>query len=193
MKTALLFVGLALLLPATLQAQSAAPRAEIFGGYSFLATDASLRNNMPKGWIGSFAYNLGRNIGIEADISGHYGHFGPITPFDDSNYLYQFGPRVAARLHRLTPWGHVLLGASQSRIQGSRTTKTNFAWAFGGGLDVAIHKNVTLRVAQADYVRMKIATLTVIPSNPSALGILPVPSNNLCLSFGAVFTFGGGH
>jgi hypothetical protein len=147
---------------------------------------------MPKGWNSGLTGNFHRNFGLEASFSGHYGHF-PVPPIDDSYYLFQAGPRVAFRLARLTPWAHALFGVSQDRITGAGLIKTNFAGTFGGGLDVAVHKRLALRMIQADYVRMRVNDLSLGGTGTGAFGLIfvPIPANNLSLSFGVVLKLGG--
>ncbi|MBI4164312.1 MAG: hypothetical protein HY508_01100 [Acidobacteria bacterium] len=117
-----------------------------------------------------------------------------MIPFDDSYYLFQAGPRVAFRFERVTPWGHALFGVSQSRVAGAGAIETSFAGTFGGGLDLPIHKRVALRVIQADYVRMRINAISAggVGGGGFGLIIVPIPSNNLSLSFGVVLKLGGG-
>jgi hypothetical protein len=138
--------------------------------------------------------NLHRNFGIETNFAGHYERF-PLPPVGESYYLFQAGPRVTFRLKRLTPWGHALFGVSQSRIAGAGVINTNFAQAFGGGLDIPVHKRLALRVVQADYVRMPINDLA-LGGGGSGFGLIvgrsPFIPNYLSLTFGVVFKLGGG-
>lgn len=185
----LLLLVLSMALPAS--GQKTYPRVEIAGGYSYLVVDRSHRN-MPKGWNSSFAINFHRNLGLEAGFGGHYGHF-PVLTINDSYYLFQAGPRVAFRLRKLTPWAHALFGVSQSRIAGADATRTNFASALGGGLDVAVHKRLALRMIQADYMRMRVNDFSLAGIGTGGFGLIvgPTPSNNLSLSFGVVIKLGG--
>src|SRR5207247_3379407 len=60
--------SLIFLLPAVVAAQEeAAPRATIFGGYSYLRNSGSSSFN---GWEGQGTFNFSRHFGITADING---------------------------------------------------------------------------------------------------------------------------
>jgi len=191
MKIALL-LALSFLVPLSANAQKTHSPVEVFGGYSFLKTTGAIfrARNIANGWNAGVTGNFTRYLGIEGRLAGHYGNYGPVIPFDDSYYLFQAGPRFTYRLERLTPWGHALFGVSQSRVDGAGAIKTSFAGTFGGGLDVIIHKRVALRVFQADYVRMRINSISA--GGVGSLIIVPTPSNNLSFSFGVVLKLGGG-
>ena len=199
MKKLLLLLGFGLFIAAPSAAQRDYPRVEIFGGYSYLHTDLLFKSNIPKGWNASVTGNVHRIIGIEADFSGHYGDISERRPDNYRTYLFLFGPKFAARLPKVTPWGHALFGASYVNVEGRNfqgdysDSRTAFAWAVGGGVDVRLHRNLSARVIQADYIR----------ANSSASGVttgqtgtyFPIesgPSNNFRLSFGVVVTWGGG-
>jgi len=198
-KLFLLLVGVCLAaVPAA--AQDEYPRFEAFGGYSYLRTNEIFDKSIPKGWNASLAGNFHRNFGVEADFSGHYGSE---LGFNHSNHLFLFGPKVAARFDKVTPWAHALFGASHIRASGltssplfplteRRASDTAFAWALGGGLDADVHKNVAIRVVQADYIRIN-ASASLIQSGTlgTLISIIPNNSNNLRLSFGVVFKWGG--
>jgi opacity protein-like surface antigen len=179
-------------------AQNDYPRVEVFGGYSFMRTDLILEKENAHGWNASVAGNLHRNFGLEADFSGHYGSTrfpGLAGGFDAnfSNYLFLAGPKVAARFERVTPWAHTLFGVAHTRVRGQlvspfgplgvRASDNNFVWAVGGGLDANVHKNVALRVVQADYIFVHGVTSAGFGFEDN--------SHNLRLSFGVVFKWGG--
>jgi opacity protein-like surface antigen len=202
MRKLLLLLGLELIVALPLQAQGTYPRAEIFGGYSYLHTDTPSESNILKGWNASAVGNVHRMIGIEADFSGHYGggrdnSGGGLRRYDRTNFL--FGPKFAARLPKVTPWGHALFGASQVSVEGRdfqgdySDSRTAFTWAIGGGVDVRLHRNLSVRVIQADYIRPNSSAgpITTGPTGTYYV-INPISSNNLRLSFGIVLTLGGG-
>src|SRR5687768_4680207 len=66
----LLLAGITLLFSHSALAQEAAPKSEIFGGYSYVRTDGG--GNL-HGWNGSAGANLNNWFGVFADFSGHYG------------------------------------------------------------------------------------------------------------------------
>jgi opacity protein-like surface antigen len=72
-------------------------------------------------------------------------------------------------------------------------SRTAFTWAIGGGVDVRLHRNLSVRVIQADYIRpnSSVGPITTGPTGTHYV-INPISSNNLRLSFGIVLTLGGG-
>jgi opacity protein-like surface antigen len=129
----------------------------------------------------SGVYNVSRYIGLKADVSGTYNNQGFAinvpTPgggtgsigFEAKSSLYNFlgGVQVKdnANKGRLKPFTHALIGAAHSRIKLSGLgcsvgvdcsgfeggSETNFAGAFGGGLDVRLNRRVQIRMIQVDY------------------------------------------
>ena len=199
MKKLLLLLGFGLFIAGPSAAQRDYPRVEIFGGYSYLHTDLLFKSNIPKGWSASFTGNVHRIIGIEADFSGHYGDISERRPDNYRTYLFLFGPKFAARLPRVTPWGHALFGASQLSVEGRNfqgdysDSRTAFTWAAGGGLDVHVRKHLALRVIQADYIRAKSSAFPMTTGQTGTYYVIGGgSSNNLRLSFGMVLTWGGG-
>src|SRR5436189_6068747 len=70
MRMLVVLTSLIFLLPAVVAAQDeAAPRATIFGGYSYLRNSGSSSFN---GWEGQGTFNFSRHFGITADINGNY-------------------------------------------------------------------------------------------------------------------------
>jgi len=156
------------------------PKAEVFGGYSYLRADGANLN----GWNASVSGNLNSWFGLVADFSGHYDSastrseftfpgFPGIPPFPGSStivrsetsaHTFLAGPRFSYRkIEQITPFAHVLLGASRRHVESEvdfgvlgrtffSSNSTAFAAALGGGLDVALSKNIALRVVQADYL-----------------------------------------
>ena len=188
------------------------PKAEVFGGYSFLHADDSLSFRSAgganlHGWNASVTANLDRWFGLTADFSGHYDSsssiqelvppfppgFPPIPSFtttvksSTNVHTFMVGPRFSYRKNeKITPFAHVLFGVSRRHLDSDvsfigfgRTSfsanDTSFAGAVGGGLDVAMGKNLALRVIQADYL------LTRAFGNNA---------NNARISTGIVFRFG---
>jgi opacity protein-like surface antigen len=186
------------------------PRIEIFGGYSYLNYDTSgVRNALlsieipttvtsrtnTNGWEATPAYNFSKWGGVEADFSGHYkGNCEGVIGLTCSNLSFMGGPRLTYRRGRLTIFAHGLFGgdrvslsASSSTIFGSSIAgfsasvyETKFALAAGGGADYALGKRLSIRIAQVDYVLTK---------HFGEFGISH--QNNIRVSAGIVFTFGG--
>lgn len=151
---------MAILLPFAAQAQDA-PRVEIFGGYSYLRADDNTDGIDLHGWNASGAINYKKWGGVVADFSGHYDTvtLSPGVRADVGTYLFLVGPRFTYRENSvIEPFGHVLLGAARvnttafTSIGRIDADDTAFALAVGGGLDAKVHKNLAIRLFQADYV-----------------------------------------
>ncbi|HYN14624.1 MAG TPA: outer membrane beta-barrel protein [Terriglobales bacterium] len=157
------------------------PKAQVFGGFSYLHVDTegavapagtSIKRWYP-GWEIAGQFNLTKMLGVKADFSGNYGT--PITVTGLSTpsartYSFLFGPVVSFRGERATPFVHALFGGNHigldsftlpaGIIPGVAGTvpagsETSFAMAFGGGLDVKLTRHFGLRVGQFDYLYTK--------------------------------------
>lgn len=162
MKRLMVFTLLFLAFTVAAMAQDT-PAAEIFGGYSYFR----LNNTGPEGtddvslngWNASLAINANRWAGFVADFSGYYD---TNTELDAKLKIHSFlfGPRFTARMDRISPFVQVLFGASRFSANSIDTDEeyaagTNFALAFGGGVDIAVNDTLTIRPAQFEYVGIK--------------------------------------
>ncbi len=167
-----LLTGAFLLSPLTLAAQEFYPKAEVFGGYSFLRTNITdryaptLEGFYPAqdynlhGWEGSVAGNLNSWFGLKADFSGHYDvseavRNGRIVGSNVHSFL--FGPQFTSRAsEHFQPWVHALVGAARGAYDYDSPFRdivsTKFAMAVGGGVDVRLSNSVAVRLVQADYL-----------------------------------------
>jgi opacity protein-like surface antigen len=168
-------------LPLAAVAQEEAPIVEISGGYSFLRLDGgdapdgvtsdSLKMN---GFHTSVAGNLTRRIGIvgefnrftkSASASNLLGAIPIDVPVDLSQIdvklrvqTFLFGPRVTLYRGKAEPFVHALFGGARISAEASvlgisrEDSASAFAYALGGGLDIKVHKNLAIRVAQLDYL-----------------------------------------
>ncbi len=144
-----LFLVCLILAFATLTFAQDAPKAEIFGGYSYLRADITdISHENFNGWNAALTGNLNKNFGITADISGHYATIGGVGV---NSYTFIFGPTISAPMEKIKPFAHALFGVN--RLGGGGSSDTSYALAFGGGLDVSLNSTFGIRVAQADYVR----------------------------------------
>ncbi len=169
MRTVVQWAGWFLLLPLPLLGQfdsapRPAPKAEVFGGYSYVR----LEGMDLQGWNFSLAGNVNKNLGIVADASGHYDRgtttdsLGKTTSKLNLN-SFMAGPRVTERSNKwLTPFAHALFGMTRingdvtfTPTAGAATTTSNdqtgFTMAMGGGLDINVSDTVFYRLLQADY------------------------------------------
>jgi opacity protein-like surface antigen len=164
------FWGVLLLLLASISMSAVAqdtPRAEVFGGYSFLHADLGSSEYL-NGFHLSGALNTKKWVGMAADFSSHYGSTTAITPLDTfrpsiSAQLLTFGPRFSLRNETVTTFGHVMFGVArlhQANATGTTNptlvllggTDTSPAVQFGGGVDVNATENLAIRIFQADYI-----------------------------------------
>jgi len=130
--------------------------AEVFGGYSWYRAGGSVNGvtlpDFPKGWASEFTYNVDAHVGLTADFGGHYNS--AASAFD-----FALGPRFRIPLGPFTPFGEALLGVQHFSPKGfpSQNTAT---YIFGGGLDVKVTPQLSLRAIQADYVFTNYTALT---------------------------------
>jgi opacity protein-like surface antigen len=175
-KSSFLASLLVLCLPLMASAQEAAPRVELSGGYSFLRVDAGVDTGAGAGAgadIGginthgfnvSFAGNFARHVGIVSEFSRFTRSesisvpiFGDLSG-DVSVSTLLFGPRVTLHRGKAEPFVHAMFGAARATADVSAPGLSEnavgyaFAYALGGGLDVKVHDNLAIRVAQLDYL-----------------------------------------
>lgn len=187
------------------------PRVELFLGYSYWrAVPYTLSNRMESlnGGSTSVAYNFNRNWGFVADIGGHNVdtlQFNAATGTTPSRvvdaggnaFTFLFGPRLSFRSEsRFTPFLQVLAGvthASEVSVDGCDAqifacvplpSENAFAMTAGGGLDYTINHRIALRLFQAEYLLTRF-------DDPSSASHAPTFQNNVRLSAGIVFRFGG--
>jgi hypothetical protein len=139
-RKALWIVGLALGVAVAASAQNA-PRAEVFGGYSYMwvrgyANTASLLDPNAassqqssvafpsfgsNGWIGSVNISATRWLGVVAEVSGLYATptktiAGIPVTVGMREHHYLFGPRFSLRRGRWTPFAHALFGMAHTSL-----------------------------------------------------------------------------
>ena len=123
---------------------------EIFGGYSYLRDDGHNLN----GWTGTLIVNLNKWFAIAADVDGHYGsHHEGHEVVRVREHGFTFGPHVA--LHnrsRITPFAFALFGGAHENVKvaGETESATGFAANLGGGLDVRVNEEWSVRLIQID-------------------------------------------
>jgi len=174
-------VALTLFLVVPASAQDT-PQLEVYGGGGFFRADLGGADLNLYGWNFSATENLNKWFGGTADFSGFYGQ---PSSTNVNTHTFMFGPHFAYRkAGAITPFAQVLIGGmrasrgyliSTTYPGGLSQSATKFAAAFGGGLDLKVHKHVAIRVIQAEYV--------VTP-------FLDLRQDNIRLSAGVVFRFG---
>jgi Outer membrane protein beta-barrel domain len=158
--TALTFFSL---VPALQAQQDEQPPVDAFFGYSHSSNfDTGLN-----GWMFSGNVNFLRDvIGLEGDISGHYGSHGlgglplvvPLLPghVNTNMYSFDFGPRYTWRSpdRPFNIFGHFLFGVSHANISATgvnENSDTAFSWVMGAGGDYNFRPDWAGRV-QIDYL-----------------------------------------
>jgi opacity protein-like surface antigen len=173
-----------LMLPVHGLAQSGTPKAELFGGFSYVRVDADEGDNRNLyGWNGAVSFSLDKTFGFTIDASGHYQD----NAFQKSrSYTILAGPRFTSRNEHSTAFAHILFGGTHDHerfdlLTTRFTTNDNaFAMALGGGVDVNVTPHFGVRVIQADYV------LTKFTDARSGKSI----QHNARVGIGVVFRFG---
>lgn len=154
---------------AVAQTTSDAPRAELFGGYSYLRGDGDGAH----GFNADFTGYLNEWFGITGAVSGHYSsegfsEGGLNVSADTSLHTFAAGPRVRFNLEDspITPFAHALFGAARTSFDIDSniglpidigTSDTNFAMIFGGGVDFKLNDTFSVRAGQFDLVSTRIS------------------------------------
>jgi len=176
-KNALLLL-LVVSLSSIVVAQNKTPdrRVEFYVGFSELFTDHELSGTPLDRFSGLAGVDVSgtgyitKRFGITGDFSAHFRSHdenvagGPIH-FKTSNYNYLVGPKFRfINSTRVTPFLHTLAGVSNNRFSAKGNVAgnsspiltpiniTDFAMALGGGLDIHIHKRISFRLFQIDYM-----------------------------------------
>ena len=149
------------------------PKAELFGGYSYLRVNpgSGADGINTNGWMAAVTGNINNWFGITGQFSGHYG-----DAFGTSGHIYSylFGPRIASHSNeKWTPYAHFLFGGATGG--GSGVSESAFAMDFGGGFDYNANDKIAIRVVQFDYIATKFFSDW---------------QHNFAISTGVVFRFG---
>lgn len=166
------------LLPSVLFAQEntgAFPKAEIFGGYSYLRNNSNGFN----GWDAQTTFNFNRYLGVTAQFDGNYRNALSGTPLSSLSLLgisvganqhlydYLFGPTVTKRFGRNSVFAHALFGGAHSSLSVGAslpvigglstglTSASGFAMDFGGGVDIGLTRHFAIRPVQVDYLQTR--------------------------------------
>jgi opacity protein-like surface antigen len=147
----LLSIALPFIVVQNTYAEDDNPKIEVFGGYSYVRGEQGVNLH---GWNASVTGNITHYFGVVGDVSGHYanGSF-----LDGNTYTFLGGPQFSFRTTRLTPFAHALFGVSRVGtgvgLLGINfgASQSDFAMAFGGGLDINLSDRFAIRAVQADY------------------------------------------
>ena|SRR5712691_5085966 len=101
------------------------------------------------GVSGSVAYNPNRWLGIVGDFGGY--HASPLG-VSVNTYTYLFGPRLTLRNpSKINPFAQALFGGSRITVGSGGGSNNQFAYSFGGGVDIGMLPHLALR-PQVDYI-----------------------------------------
>jgi hypothetical protein len=159
-KTALVFsVILFLAAGPALVAQTGLPRAEVFGGFSYLpAGKADFPRDNSYGFQFSIAANVNRWFGVVGDFAGQYrtvtdlGLGYPGVTAKTSVYEYLAGPRFSIRREKYTVFFHGLIGGAKGNSGISGFSESGIAVGAGGGIDINLNDRIAIRAIQLDYI-----------------------------------------
>src|ERR1700687_1798730 len=155
---------------ATAQYQ-AAPKWEIYGGYSFLYPGANVHGTLPLGLVplssrlesnprgagAAVTYNFNRWFGLTLDTSTNWGSRERRTAnvsnrIDDAGFSnISIGPKVTFRGNHFSPFFEGLVGDHRLMPDAFHDVDRLGGMA-GGGLDINLSRHVAWRMLRADYV-----------------------------------------
>lgn len=117
-------------------------------GYSYFRLGSPFALNQ-NGVSGSLAYNAKEWLGVVGDFGGYHASPGGVSL---NTYTFLFGPRIILRNPtKFTPFVQGLLGGSRLTVGSGGGSSNQFAFSFGGGVDVGLLPHLALR-PQVDYV-----------------------------------------
>lgn len=165
------------------------PRYEIAGMFNYINFHPGSPFNSFNAFGGSasFAWNASRWLGLTAEFGGEsYSRLVNGTTLHGGLTTYLFGPRLnLRRFDYFVPFAEFLAGESHAGIpMTGGSSQSSFSVLAGGGVDIALTKNIAWRFAQIDYLMTNF-------SGPS-LGA-NARQDNLRLATGIVLRFGLPH
>src|SRR5579863_209865 len=206
-KTVLL-VGVALLMGRSALAQEY-DKWEIPVDYSYArGNGANIAPFSLNGGGGGIVYNFNRFFGIKGDLQGYGsttrvfsnlaiqnpdGTFTliPQARVNGNLFTYMGGPQLRLPTHTFKPFAEFLFGGAHTntytnlvKVTGATVGPNNnaFAMAVGGGFDIRVSKNISIRPFQMDYLLTRFGT-SLIPGGSHN-------QNNFRYVAGVNFTFG---
>jgi len=200
---------------ALLSAVAFGQKFEVYGDYTYMQFNPSvtgLQSRALNGGGGGLQWNMSPYFGIKADLQGYMStqwtltsNGTTVTPHGtipagtfSSNatmFTYAFGPVIRIPAKKITPFGELLFGQSNTNAYGQLISAINgaggaingsatqhpFTMFIGGGLDWNINRNVALRLAEMDYVLTRYTNPLTQTNN----------QNNFRYLGGLVFRWGG--
>jgi outer membrane protein OmpA-like peptidoglycan-associated protein len=129
--------------------QEIKPTFDVFGGYSGYnpggKTNGVDFNHLNRGWSTAATVNFTRRYSLFTE----FGSYSNSTVGSARTYLV--GPRFTFHRGPFAPFAHIMMGAEHMAPKG-QPTNLAFVEAFGGGLDVSLARQFSVRLFQADLV-----------------------------------------
>jgi hypothetical protein len=150
-------VGLIIFLSCAVSAQET-PKSEVFIGYQWLNPGGTVPEafqppnapvgikppSMGKGFGSSYTYNFTKILGLEGDFGHNWNDFGYESTLS-------VGPKLTWRQENINLFIHGLVGYNRF-VENGINPKTGFGLIGGGGMDLKVIKQLSIRVFEADYV-----------------------------------------
>jgi hypothetical protein len=163
-----------------------APKVEIFGGYQLLHETAEGGVTM-HGFGAAIEGNINKSVGIVGDFGIGMKTMSELgIDVDMKDITFMAGPRIGYRADKFRVFGEYLFGVNHMRGGTSvsdvsvSSSMNGFAMAFGGGIDIAVNKKISIRPARLDYL-----------SSHFTIDGIGGWEKQLLYSAGIVFKFGG--
>jgi hypothetical protein len=177
MKTKLFGFATTVLLALSAFAQT--PKYEVSVNYSYLQYNPAKSltgSESLNGGGGAFVYNVRKYVGFKSEFTGYANieqtfHVTAVpgtvprtgTFTTQANlFTYLFGPQINIPAKKVRIFGQALFGGAHTNgyvnlfraagVTGLSASNNGFSMAFGGGVDLPVHKNVMFRPAQVDYL-----------------------------------------
>ncbi|GGH06369.1 OmpA family protein [Silvibacterium dinghuense] len=165
-------------------------RFDLAGGYNLIDANAPPASCQCFTMNGAFVegdFNFKKWLGVAGMVTA--GHATDISTLGQNLTLmtYMGGPRFLWNHSRLTAFGQFLAGGARGTgsyfptSTGSKSSAESFAFSTGGGLDFNLTPRIAIRTFNAQYLR------TEFPNGSNG------SQNQLQISTGIVFRFGGNH
>lgn len=167
MKRVLWLIPAVLLFSAAARAQDVTPAWEFSGGYSYLGANLNGSHFHLNGGGGTITENLNGWFGGRVEVNAYQGNetivtAGVPTKFSVNAQTLTYGPVFSYRhFSRITPFGHVQLGAihGSANYLGISQSAYKFAVAPGAGVDFALNRRTAIRV-NGEYLLTRFLSLT---------------------------------
>ncbi len=166
------------------------PKAELFIGYEWWNPGGNIPDqngnafklpSSPQGFGASLAWNFTKYLALEGNYGGNWNRY-------YSNSAAAIGPKLTWRGEGMDFYAHTLLGFDRFSSRGLAATN-GIAAVLGGGMDLKVWKQLSLRVFEADYQLERVNLSANV--GPQDEGLRRQTYNGARLQTGLVFNFGG--